>query len=135
MIFCFILNYVITFPFSYTQIAKMLLHNRDVWSADGFGGPILVVCYTNHALDQFLEGILEFHPEGIIRVGGRSQSEKLKACGLSALKTEMIKVRKQGASLFAIIRKYDQFNLLMLSQTDNKSVFWSILNHRKSKTK
>jgi len=24
--------------------------------------PILVVCYTNHALDQFLEGILEFHP-------------------------------------------------------------------------
>ena len=23
-------------------------------------GPILLVCYTNHALDQFLEGILEF---------------------------------------------------------------------------
>jgi len=23
--------------------------------------PILVVCYTNHALDQFLEGILKFH--------------------------------------------------------------------------
>lgn len=22
--------------------------------------PILLVCYTNHALDQFLEGILEF---------------------------------------------------------------------------
>jgi len=22
--------------------------------------PILVVCYTNHALDQFLEGILQF---------------------------------------------------------------------------
>lgn len=112
MIFCFIFNDVTTFPFSYTQIAKMLLHNRNVWSADGFAGPILVVCYTNHALDQFLEGILEFHPDGIIRVGGRSQSEKLKACGLSALKTEMIKVKKklcrmskQGSSLFAINRK------------------------------
>ena len=23
-------------------------------------GPILLACYTNHALDQFLEGILEF---------------------------------------------------------------------------
>ena len=55
----------------------MLLHNRNVWSADGFDGPILVVCYTNHALDQFLEGILDFHPDGIIRVGGRSQSEKI----------------------------------------------------------
>ena len=28
-------------------------------------GPILLVCYTNHALDQFLEGILEFsNPDG-----------------------------------------------------------------------
>ena len=26
--------------------------------------PILVVCYTNHALDQFLEGILDFCPSG-----------------------------------------------------------------------
>lgn len=24
--------------------------------------PVLVVCYTNHALDQFLEGILKFCP-------------------------------------------------------------------------
>ena len=25
--------------------------------------PILLVCYTNHALDQFMEGVLEFCPE------------------------------------------------------------------------
>lgn len=25
--------------------------------------PILIVCYTNHALDQFLEGILQFCPK------------------------------------------------------------------------
>jgi len=48
------------------------------------GGPILVVCLTNHALDQFLEGILkllrELEPSaepGLIRVGGRSKSEVL----------------------------------------------------------
>ena len=55
--------------------------------------PILVVCYTNHALDQFLEGIHQFHPKGIVRVGGRSQSEIMKACSLSELKHEMHKVR------------------------------------------
>ncbi|GAB6018951.1 NFX1-type zinc finger-containing protein 1 [Chamberlinius hualienensis] len=40
-------------------------------------GQILIVCFTNHALDQFLEGILEFCSEGLVRVGGQSKSEKL----------------------------------------------------------
>lgn len=78
-------------PHSPTQIAKVLLHNQKVWSANGKGGPILVVCYTNHALDQFLEGILEYHPEGIIRVGGRSQSEKIQELSLSKLKQVLTK--------------------------------------------
>ena len=33
--------------------------------------PILVVCFTNHALDQFLEGLLDAGITNIIRVGGR----------------------------------------------------------------
>ena len=42
-----------------------------------------MVCYTNHALDQFLETVLEFLPSRqIIRVGGRSKSENLEACNL-----------------------------------------------------
>lgn len=57
--------------------------------------PILVVCYTNHALDQFLEGIHEFHPEGIVRIGGRSQSEILKDCSLKEIKYQMRK-KKEG---------------------------------------
>lgn len=32
------------------KIVEMILHNELVSS------PVLVVCYTNHALDQFLEG-------------------------------------------------------------------------------
>ncbi|KAL5237885.1 hypothetical protein ACI65C_005295 [Semiaphis heraclei] len=36
--------------------------------------PILVVCYTNHALDQFMEGILSFTNK-VIRIGGQSKSE------------------------------------------------------------
>ena len=38
--------------------------------------PILVVCYTNHALDQFIERIMKYTDQ-IIRVGGRCNSEKV----------------------------------------------------------
>lgn len=36
--------------------------------------PILVVCYTNHALDQFMEGILSFTKQ-VVRIGNQSKSE------------------------------------------------------------
>lgn len=61
------------------------MHNASVWHGRE-GGPILVVCYTNHALDQFLEGIHAFHPEGIVRVGGRSNSETIQECSLAKIK-------------------------------------------------
>eukprot|EP00118_Oscarella_pearsei_P002948 m.12348 g.12348 ORF g.12348 m.12348 type:complete len:1904 (+) comp23991_c0_seq1:48-5759(+) len=67
------------------KVMEALIENRRVWSPEGAPhSPILVVCYTNHALDQFLEGILEFLPDGIVRVGGRSNSEKLKNFNLAA---------------------------------------------------
>lgn len=80
---------------SFKQIAKILLHNKNMWRTNSAEGPILVVCYTNHALDQFLEEIFEFHREGIVRVGGRSQSEVMKKCSLRETKQKMLsKVRK-----------------------------------------
>lgn len=36
------------------KIAQALLNNHNLWREDK--APMLVVCYTNHALDQFLEG-------------------------------------------------------------------------------
>ena len=83
------------------RIVEALLRNRSIWDPEK-ESPILVMCLTNHALDQFLEGILkqtsllieadslpEYRdrerlmflqkPESkrtkIIRVGARSQSE------------------------------------------------------------
>ena len=38
---------------------------------------ILCVCYTNHALDDFLEGLLDAGIRDIVRVGGRSRNERL----------------------------------------------------------
>ncbi|KAK7877833.1 hypothetical protein WMY93_031505 [Mugilogobius chulae] len=64
------------------KIAQALLTNQSLWR---FSTPLLVVCYTNHALDQFLEGIHKFLPDGIVRVGGRSNSEILKRFNLREL--------------------------------------------------
>ena len=64
------------------KIVRCLLDNRRAWDP-GLASPMLMVCYTNHALDQFLEKVLEFLPSRkIIRVGGRSKSDKLENCNL-----------------------------------------------------
>ncbi|KAL0023606.1 hypothetical protein WJX77_006297 [Trebouxia sp. C0004] len=40
-------------------------------------GPVLIVCFTNHALDQFLEGLLAAGLTDMVRVGGRSKNDAL----------------------------------------------------------
>uniref|UniRef100_UPI00358FF488 NFX1-type zinc finger-containing protein 1 isoform X1 n=1 Tax=Myxine glutinosa TaxID=7769 RepID=UPI00358FF488 len=67
------------------KIVQVLLHNEAAWQKNQ-PTPILVVCYTNHALDQFLEGISKFLTEGIVRVGGRSNSEAMKQFSLTNLR-------------------------------------------------
>ena len=66
------------------KIVEGLLLNKEIWKTDGAKSPILVMCFTNHALDQFLEGILngplykdsEVDDIKVVRIGGRSQSDK-----------------------------------------------------------
>ncbi|XP_066288836.1 LOW QUALITY PROTEIN: NFX1-type zinc finger-containing protein 1-like [Branchiostoma lanceolatum] len=81
------------------KIVQALLKNKNVWmrdeyAVDGPTRPILVVCFTKHALDQFLEGIAEFHPTGIVRVGGRSRSEKMEQFQLKTIRFIKRKDRK-----------------------------------------
>ncbi|RUS87045.1 hypothetical protein EGW08_005198 [Elysia chlorotica] len=77
------------------KIMKVLLHNRQIWAAQQRGqdeigrnqfSPILLVCYTNHALDQFLEGVLQFFQGNLVRVGSRSKSEELDEYNLRSLR-------------------------------------------------
>ena len=71
------------------KIVQALLTNRHVWDP-ARNSPLLVVCYTNHALDQFLEGIIDMNNSSInadssdktkkfsiVRVGGRCQNENV----------------------------------------------------------
>ena len=64
------------------KIAKVLLKNTENIFSTLQEKPMMVVCYTNHALDQFLEGIHAFEPDGIMRIGGRCQSKILENCML-----------------------------------------------------
>lgn len=64
------------------KIAEVLLENEICE-----GSPIVVICYTNHALDQFLEGILKF-TENLIRIGSQSQNEALENYNIEKVRTQ-----------------------------------------------
>ena len=50
------------------------------------GGPVLVMTYKNHALDEFLLHATKFcSKEQIVRIGGRSKEPELEKCNLNAL--------------------------------------------------
>ncbi|PIK53269.1 hypothetical protein BSL78_09843 [Apostichopus japonicus] len=87
------------------RIVKTILRNR---ARLGINKPLMVVCYTNHALDQFLEGITEFEPHGIVRIGGRSSSEKLRDFNLS-------KLRQSASTGKSAIWEYGQVRREMVS--------------------
>ncbi|XP_072020381.1 uncharacterized protein [Amphiura filiformis] len=80
------------------QIVKTLLFNCHAWchgesEEDWDNRPILVVCYTNHALDQFLEGIYEYE-KNIVRVGGRCKADSLQHCCIANIKHAKRKSRQ-----------------------------------------
>ena len=72
---------------SYTGVAiiKALLENRN----EAQLGPIICVCYTNHALDQLLERLVKDGVEQLIRLGSRSKSEILQDLNLRAVSKEI----------------------------------------------
>ncbi|KAL8625015.1 hypothetical protein ACOMHN_012024 [Nucella lapillus] len=76
------------------KVLKMLLHNSQVWNDPGHRRPLLIVCYTNHALDQFLEAVLDFFQGSLVRVGGRSTSERLKEVNLTNFRRRAKETRK-----------------------------------------
>ena len=70
------------------KIVEILLQNKAKWDSL-LQSPILIVCYTNHALDQFLEGILNFTKDGdtvnMVRVGSRCCSEAIQPYSLQVI--------------------------------------------------
>ncbi|KAK4873187.1 hypothetical protein RN001_015216 [Aquatica leii] len=73
------------------KIAEALVKNEHAWYD---GSPILVVCLTNHALDQFLEGIVRV-TDRVVRIGGQSKSEVLKQYSIREKHMEDIQTMKE----------------------------------------
>ncbi|TKA27365.1 hypothetical protein B0A50_04977 [Salinomyces thailandicus] len=55
------------------KLIQVLLDNKTA----GRLGPIVCVCFTNHALDQLLEHLVDAGVSQIVRIGSRSKSERL----------------------------------------------------------
>lgn len=66
-----------------TKIVEILLLNSKIWNRNN-ETPLLVVCATNHTLDQFLERLLPL-TDRIVRVGDQSKSEKLTPYNLNTI--------------------------------------------------
>lgn len=94
------------------QIAKTIIYNKRIGTLPDF--PILVLCYTNHALDQFLELLLDDMPNiRMVRVGGQCKTETLRQYTLQEHKKRLrMSGRKMEISVpgsdvpFSIREKY-----------------------------
>ncbi|KAF2369241.1 P-loop containing nucleoside triphosphate hydrolase, partial [Trinorchestia longiramus] len=102
------------------KITQVLLHNSHAWARKELEiqaipakqqqrklvktvevdvtCPVLVLCYTNHALDQFLEGMLKFTKK-IIRIGSRSKSEVIQRYQINEYVSSLKKQRLFPAHL------------------------------------
>lgn len=92
---------------------------------------ILVICYTNHALDQFLTGLLKY-TDSLVRMGGQSKNEILEQFNIKKLfennfsdkasQTWYYNIKKEYSSLmedferlqnhFKICEEHEKQNLL-----------------------
>ena len=65
------------------RITHALLSNQKLWNAERLRRcNILLVCYTNHALDQFVEGLLKLNHTSIVRVGSRCMNREVEKYNL-----------------------------------------------------
>ena len=100
------------------KIVEALLQNRRTWDPHR-NSPILVVCYTNHALDQFLEGIqgsgIKNNNPKIVRVGGRCKSENIKDCALANV---VRKIKEEKRVPTKVFRERKELQLTIKEQKE-----------------
>jgi len=93
---------------------------RQALNQKGYKEPILLICLTNHALDQFLEDLLDLFPDRLIRFGGRTKSEDERL--LSCLVHNHMRSSKQD---FDERKKFETMLATEVSQMDRLREFVS----------
>ncbi|KAK8103629.1 uncharacterized protein PG998_010662 [Apiospora kogelbergensis] len=59
-------------------------------------GPIVIICYTNHALDQFLMHLKDVGITKFIRIGGQSRTRQLDEHNLKSVSTGATRTKHEG---------------------------------------
>jgi hypothetical protein len=110
------------------KLVELLLHNKHAWwnRARERRRPILMICYTNHALDQFLEYCIDqcSLTHGVVRVGGQSKSEKLNDFKLSNIKRNLRQSRQIDANIHHRIK--EEFRKLKDTQKTLENASWEL---------
>ena len=97
-------------------------------------GPIVIVCYTNHALDQFLEHLHQSGITKLIRMGGSSKSEELQGKNLHVVSQEEQKTRHEAylaAMTYKSREEYEITTKKLLKRLNalQKRSGWDALRH------
>lgn len=112
------------------KLMKVLLNSKD--EADL--GPIIVVCYTNHALDQFLEHLLSGGVDQIIRIGGGSRSETLANYNITVATQREMKTNAEEKQLTNAREELDKYvsyleDKLTILESKLDNMTWETLDH------
>eukprot|EP00347_Sterkiella_histriomuscorum_P006278 403353380 len=108
---------------------RLMIENKDLWRKEK--GPILLVCYTNHALDQFLH-LISNYTSNFIRFGGRCKDESLKQNQMrDYIKNNNIKYpRSYGQTIEQLDQASDSLTLKKLNfQLNSLGIINSRINY------
>ncbi|RMY30545.1 hypothetical protein D0866_07926 [Hortaea werneckii] len=90
---------------SYTgvQLIKILLAHKKACNL----GPIICVCFTNHALDQSLERLVDEGVSNIVRIGGRSKSDRLADINLREVVQRLDLTKTEKSERFRLTKEVE----------------------------
>lgn len=74
-----------------TFLGLQIVHHLSIkTNLKKLGYKLMIVCYTNHALDQFLEGLFATHRADMVRIGNRSRSAKIQSITLKQKRVNFV---------------------------------------------
>ncbi|KAJ0176718.1 hypothetical protein K1T71_007897 [Dendrolimus kikuchii] len=88
------------------KVAKTLLQNISSVNRC----LMLIICYTNHALDQFLEAILKL-THSVARIGGQSRNKNMEEININRLRKSMVDSNDNANRLF-LEQRFELKNLV-----------------------
>ena len=112
------------------KITEVLLKNKHIWKTGTERCPIVVICYTNHALDQFLEGILTFN-ENIIRIGSRCKNKEVEKYQIIRVLEKLEESKSIPYELFFKLRNENRLVKNLRDSYNSIQDFLAVIRERK----